>query len=64
MKCAGRNLGDVGGDAPGLVAGEQMRRRATSIGETAVKKGPAVESRRDIMLKGSDQLGRPGSSSK
>jgi hypothetical protein len=25
-----RQLGDVGGDAPGLVAGEQVRRRATS----------------------------------
>jgi hypothetical protein len=23
-----RQLGDVGGDAPGLIAGEQMRRRA------------------------------------
>jgi hypothetical protein len=25
-----RQLGDVGGDAPGLVAGEEMRRRAAS----------------------------------
>ena len=25
-----RQLGDVGGDAPGLVAGEQVRRRAPS----------------------------------
>ena len=24
-----RQLGDVGGDAPGLVAGEEVRRRAT-----------------------------------
>jgi hypothetical protein len=25
-----RQLGDIGGDAPGLVAGEQVRRRATA----------------------------------
>ena len=27
---SGRQLGDVGGDAPGLVAGEQLGRRAPS----------------------------------
>jgi len=27
-----RQLGDVGGDAPGLVAGEQLRRRASGLG--------------------------------
>jgi hypothetical protein len=52
-----RQLGDVGGDAPGLVAGEEMRRRASGSGTAGTI---ACARRRRASLKGTINVSARG----